>query len=135
MKCNLDPEKLKNEFGIQRINKIPKIFTPDYEVGVVNGCSETVADMLKRIEYCISFIKANFDVDQKKYAETLKFLKFFEGYLKNKRPKMQSKQILHYVVDVVHEIEDMHAENDEIKKKNEEIALTLNMLIDLYERH
>lgn len=77
-------------------------------------------------------IKVNFDVDQEKYAETLKFLKASKALLENKRTKTSKKETLHFVVDVFHEMEDMNAVNDEQKKVNEEIALVLDLLVDIY---
>lgn len=118
--------------GIRRIDNMPKYFMPTFVLGVRNGHHITVADMLKVIEYAIRFIKANFDVDQKKYAETLKFLKASKALFENKRTKASKKETLHFVVDVFHEMEDMNAVNDEQKKVNEEIALVLDLLIEMY---
>ena len=118
--------------GIRRIDNMPKYFMPTFVLGVRNGHPITVADMLKVIEYAIRFIKANFDVDQKKYAETLKFLKASKALFENKRTKASKKETLHFVVDVFHEMEDMNAVNDEQKKVNEEIALVLDLLIEMY---
>lgn len=118
--------------GIRRIDNMPRYFIPTFVLGVRNGQSITVADMLKVIEYAIRFIKANFDVDQEKYAETLKFLKASKALFENKRTKISKKETLHFVVDVFHEMEDMNAVNDEQKKVNEEIALVLDLLIDIH---
>lgn len=121
-----------NRMGIQQISNMPKFFTPTFVLGVRNGRPITVADMLNAIVYAIRFIKANFDVDQEKYAETLKFLKVSKAFFENKRTRPSKKKILHFVVDVFHEMQDMGTVNDEQKKVNEEISLVLDLLIEMY---
>lgn len=132
MNRNAQWKEIFQKTGIQRIDNMPKFFTPTFVLGVRNGKTVTVADMLNAIVYAIRFIKANFDVDQEKYAETLKFLKARKDFFENKQPKESKKETLHFVVDVFHEMEDMHAVNDDQKKVNEEIALALDLLIDIH---
>ena len=132
MNRNAQWKEVFKKTGMQRIENMPRYFVPTYVLGVRNGHSITVADMLNAIEYAIRFIKANFDVDQEKYAETLKFLKASKALFENKRTKISKKETLHFVVDVFHEMEDMNAVNDEQKKVNEEIALVLDLLIDIH---
>lgn len=121
-----------NRAGIQGISNVPNFFTPTFVIGVRNGKTITVADMLNAIEDAMRFIKANFDVDQEKYAETLKFLKATKAIFENKQSKTVKKETLHFVVDVFHEKEDMYAVNSEKKKENEKISLALDLLIDMY---
>lgn len=132
MNKNAQWKQVFQKTGMQQIDNIPKYFVPTYVLGVRNGQSITVADMLNAIEYAIRFIKANFDVDQEKYAETLKFLKVSQAFFENKRTKPSKKKTLHFVVDVFHEMQDMRAVNDEQKKVNEEISLALDLLIDIH---
>lgn len=132
MKRKSQWREVYNRIGIQQISNMPKFFTPTFVLGVRNGRSITVADMLNAIVYAIRFIKANFDVNQEKYAETLKFLKATKAIFENKQSKTVRKQTLHFVVDVFHEMEDLRAVNEEQKKMNEEIALALDLLIDMY---
>ncbi|MCH5250365.1 MAG: hypothetical protein J1E98_10545 [Lachnospiraceae bacterium] len=124
-------EEVLNKSGIQQIRKMPKFLTSTFVLGVVNGWEITVADMIQAIINAIRIIKANFDVNQEKYAETIKFLKACKAFYENKHPNQVQKKALHYVVDVFHEIEDMRAVSDEQKKENEKISLALDLLIDI----
>lgn len=132
MNRNAQWKEVFKKTEMQRIDNVPKYFVPTYVLGVRNGRSITVADMLNAIEYAICFIKANFGVDQEKYAQTLKFLKASKAFFENKRTTTSKKETLHFVVDVFHEMGDMHAVNDEQKKVNEEISLVLDLLIDIH---
>lgn len=134
MNRNAQWKQVFQKTGMQRIDNMPKCFVSTYVLGVRNGQSITVADMLNAIEYAIRFIKENFDVDQEKYAETLNFLKVSKACFENKRTRPTKKKILHFVVDVFHEMQDMSAANDEQKKVNEEISLVLDLLIEMYAR-
>ena len=115
-----------------KIYAIPSHFTRSFVLATRNEMPMTVADLLDRIENAVSLIKANFDVDQEKYANTLKVLKFFKAWLDNKRLKRPYKKCILSSIEVAHEIEDMHAKNDREKKKNEEIAMTLKMLAKIF---
>lgn len=131
MKCNLSLNDFMKESGIKQFN-IPKVFTPTYVLAVRNEKNITVADMLSTIESAVKFIKANFDVDQERYAETLKFLKICRFRFENKQTKQPKKKAAHFAVDVFHEMEDMVAFNDEEKRRNEDFFMKLNFLIDMF---
>ena len=107
---------------------MPNRFTRSYVLATRNEMPMTVADLLDRIGNAISFIKANFDVDQEKYANTLKVLRFAKACLDNKHPRRLHKNCILAFIEVTHEIEDIHAKNDIEKQKNEEIAMTMKML-------
>ena len=115
-----------------KICAIPSYFTSSYVLMMRNGMPMTVEDLFERIENAVSFIKANFDVNQEKYANTLKLLKFVKACLENKHPKRPYKKCLLAYIEVVHEIEDMQAKNDLEKQKNEEIAMTMKMLANIF---
>ena len=132
MKCNIIYKDLANKAGIQKMCNLPARFTPTYVIGVVHGQNITVSDMLSQIQYIVSFIKANFDVNQKKYKEALQFLKLCELRFQNKSSMKLKKKIAHSIVEVFHEIKDMYAENDIMKRENENIAISINMLIDMF---
>lgn len=111
---------------------IPNHFTSSYVLMIRNGMPMTVADLLDRIENAISFIKANFNVDQEKFANTLKVLKFVKSCIDNRHPKRPYKKCILDFIEVVHEIEDMYAKNDIEKQKNEEIATTMKLLVNIF---
>lgn len=115
-----------------KICAIPSHFTGSYVLIMRNEMPMTVAELLDRIENAISFIKANFNVDQEKYANTLKVLKFLKACLDNKHPRRPYKKCILAFIEVTHEIEDMHAKNYLEKKKNEEIAMTMKMLANIF---
>ena len=131
MKCNLNLNDLMKENGIQNIN-IPKVFTPKYVLAIRNGNNVTVSDMLSAIEMAVKFIKANFKVDQEKYAETLNFLKICRLRFENKQTKQPKKKTAHFAVEVFHEMRDMHATNDEEKRWNEDLSMKLDLLISMF---
>lgn len=131
MKFNSKFNSLTRKLGLQVHHNIQKTYTPTLVIGSRNGQTITVADMLKAIEYAIQFIKANFDVDQEKYEAALKVLKISELRFQNKQERNPRKKELQFLVDVIHEIEDMSAKNDVDKKENEKIAFALNLLIDV----
>lgn len=92
----------------------------------------TVSDMLKTAGYLNDFINANFDVTDKKYSETLLFLKTVHLAFNNQQVKKPSKERLHYAVDVIHEVTDLQATCSEEHRANARIALALNAMIDLF---
>lgn len=91
----------------------------------------TVADALKTAGYILDFIKANFDIREKKYSETLIFVKTVILALHNQTVMRPSKERMHYVVDVMHEIADMHETSPEACRDNAQIAFQLNTMIDM----
>ncbi len=90
----------------------------------------TVSQMLKSAEYLIKFIKDNFDVDENRYSVTIIFLKSVQLVLNNGSADKPTKEDAHIIINVMHEIADIHARNESEKKLNEEIAVSLNLLIE-----
>ena len=90
----------------------------------------TVSQMLKSAEYLIKFIKDNFDVDEDRYSVTIIFLKSVQLVLNNGSADKPTKEDAHIIIDVMHEIADIHAKSEGEKKLNEEIAVALNLLIE-----
>ncbi len=91
----------------------------------------TVSQMLKSAEYLIKFIKDNFDVDEKRYSVTLIYLKSVQLVLNNGSADKLTKEDAHIIIDVIHEIADIHARNESERKLNGEIAVSLNLLIEM----
>ena len=131
MKSNFNANDFIRNSGIQQFN-IPKIFLPTHVLAVQNGKNITVSDMLNVIETAVKFIKANFNVNQEKYAETLKFLKICKLRFENQHTKQPKKKIVHFAADVFHEMQDMNASNDEEKRQNEDFFMKLDFLIDMF---
>ena len=77
-----------------------------------------------------NFIKDNFDVDEDRYLVTLIYLKSVQLVLNNGSADKPTKEDAHIIIDVMHEIADIHAKNESEKKLNEEIAVSLNLLIE-----
>ena len=90
----------------------------------------TVSQMLKSTAYLIRFIKDNFDVDENRYSVTIIFLKSVQLVLNNGSADKPTKEDAHIIIDVMHEIADIHAKSEGEKKLNEEIAVALNLLIE-----
>lgn len=74
----------------------------------------------------LSFIKNNFNVNERKYSITIIFLDSTRLALNITEPIN-----LHIVVEVFHEIADLHSENAEQKRENEETAMVLDYLIEI----
>ncbi len=132
MKCNVHLQNLVNKAGIQRIYKPAKRYMPTTVLCEANGCDITVSDVLEQIEYTVRFIKGNFNVDQQKYKETLDFLRMCKRIFQNESSGKPRKSMAHSTVEVIHEIQDMHAQNKIMKAENENIAITLDLLIDMF---
>lgn len=109
---------------------LPKFFTSTYVLDIRNGYPVTVADMLEAISHAIQFIKGHFDVNQEKYKSALEVLKLYQLRFMNRQIRKPNKRKWHFLVDVIHEMEDMRARNDADRKENERIALALDLLID-----
>lgn len=90
----------------------------------------TVSQMLKSTAYLIRFIKDNFDVDENRYSVTIIFLKSVQLVLNNGSADKPTKEDAHIIIDVMHEIADIHAKSEGEKKLNEEIAAALSLLIE-----
>lgn len=80
--------------------------------------------------YFIKFIKDNFDVKEYKYSITIIYLKSVQLVLNNKSAEKSTKENAHIIIDVLHEIADINAKSDSEKELNEEIAVSLNCLIE-----
>ena len=91
----------------------------------------TVSQLLKSAEYLIEFIKNNFNVDEYRYSITIIYLKSVQLVLNNIKADKPNKEDAHIIIDVMQEIADIHAKNDNEKKFNAEIAASLNCLIEI----
>lgn len=114
------------------IYAMPNHFTHSYVLAMRNGMPMTVVDLLDRIENAISFIRANFDVNQEKYSHAIECLRLAKALFGNKHPKRPKRKCISSFIDVIHEIEDLNANNDIQKQKNEEIAMTMKMLANIF---
>lgn len=91
----------------------------------------TVSQLLKSAEYLIEFIKNNFNVDEYRYSITIIYLKSVQLVLNNIKADKPNKEDAHIIIDVIQEIADIHAKNDNEKKFNAEIAASLNCLVEI----
>lgn len=120
-------------FGIDEIYNIqPGRFTSTTILATRGEQKITVSDILKAAGYINNFIKANFDVTDRRYSETLFFLKTINLVFKNQQVKRPSKERMHYAVDVFHEVADMQATCPEERRANARVALTLDAMIDMF---
>lgn len=120
-------------FGIDEIYSVqPGRFTSTTILATRGAQKVTVSDVLKAAGYLNDFIKANFDVTDTRYSETLLFLKTINLAFNNQQVKRPSKERMHYVVDVIHEVTDLQATCSEARRANARIALTLNAMIDMF---
>lgn len=131
MRFNSDINGMARKLGVLCCRK-PSVFCKNTLLGYSNGQPITVSNMFHAIEYAMKFIKENFDVDQEKYKMALKVFGKAHLMLENKQIQKPKKRELHFWVDVIHEIEDMHAKNDTAKQDNEKIALAFDLLIDMF---
>lgn len=91
----------------------------------------TVSDLLNSITDLLSFIKCHFNVNERKYSITIIFLDSMRLALNNHRANKPSKEDMHVVIDVFHEITNLCSENIEQKRKNEEITMALDYLVEI----
>lgn len=110
----------------------PGRFTSTTILAARGGQKITVSDVLKAAGYLNDFIKANFDVTDTRYSETLRFLNTINLAFNNQQVKKPSKERMHYVIDVIHEVTDRQAVCSEERRANARIALTLNAMIDMF---
>lgn len=122
---------IMKQAGIQQIYNAPTKYTPTYVLGVHKGRPVTVSEMLKHIGYLIRYIKAHYNVNQEEYKETISFLSLCELRLQNQSVKKPKNRAMHFAVKVFHEIQDHCAANEAIRRENENIALALDVVIDL----
>ncbi len=119
------------KIGIKELFTVPHGKLQGSTVLATNGKDNlTVSQMLKSAAYLIKFIKDNFDVDENRYSVTIIFLKSVQLVLNNGSVDRPTKEDAHIIIDVMHEIADIHAKSEGEKKLNEEIAVALNLLIE-----
>lgn len=124
-------QDLMKKIGIKELFTVPHEKLQGSTVLATNGKDNlTVSQMLKSAEYLIKFIKDNFNVDENRYSVTIIFLKSVQLVLNNGSTDKPTKEDAHIIIDVMHEIADIHAKSEGEKKLNEEIAVALNLLIE-----
>ncbi len=124
-------QDLMGKIGIRELFAVPHGKLQGSTVLATNGKENlTVSQMLNSVAYLIKFIKDNFDVDKNRYSVTIIFLKSVQLVLNNGRADKPTKKDAHIIIDVIHEIADIHAKSEGEKKLNEEIAVALNLLIE-----
>lgn len=124
-------QHLMEKIGIRELFAVPHGKLQGSTVLATNGKENmTVSQMLKLTAYLIKFIKDNFDVDENRYSVTIIFLKSVQLVLNNGSADKPTKEDAHIIIDVMHEIADIHAKSEGEKKLNEEIAVALNLLIE-----
>ena len=125
-------QDIMGKIGIKDLFTVPHGKLQGSTVLATNGKENlTVSQMLKSAEYLIKFIKDNFDVDENRYSVTIIFLKSVQLVLNNGSADKPTKENAHIIIDVMHEIADIHAKSEGEKKLNEEIAVALNLLIEM----
>ncbi|MCM1335812.1 MAG: hypothetical protein NC084_13550 [Bacteroides sp.] len=103
-------------------------------LGEYNGQKIAVSQMLTTIENILMYIKNNFDINEKPYSVAIIVLKTTHLRFNNQNIGKSTKEQWKCLVDVVHEIEDLKATTDVIKRENEKIANDLKMVIELFYR-
>lgn len=124
-------QALMEKIGIKELFDIPYGKLQGSTVLATNGKeSLTVSQLINAATYFIKFIEDHFDVDEYKYQITIIYLKSVRLVLNNRNAEKPTKEDAHIIIDVLHEIADIHAKSDNEKKLNEEIAVALNCLIE-----
>ena len=124
-------QDIMEKIGIRELFAVPHGKLQGSTVLATNGKENmTVSQMLKSTAYLIRFIKDNFDVDENRYSVTIIFLKSVQLVLNNGSADKPTKEDAHIIIDVMHEIANIHAKSEGEKKLNEEIAVALNLLIE-----
>lgn len=103
-------------------------------IGEYENQKITVSQMLSIAAYCTKFIKDHFNVNERKYSDAIIALKTLELRLNNQNTNKLTAEQLKCVVDVIHEIADLHSQSDFSKQENEKIAFKLKALIDFYDK-
>ena len=125
-------QAIMKKIGIKELFEVPHGKLQGSTVLATNGKENlTVSQLLKSAAYLIKFIKDNFDVDEYQYSITIIFLKSVQLVLNNGSADKPTKEDAHIIIDVIHEIADIHAKNESEKELNEEIAVSLNCLIEI----
>ncbi len=124
-------QHLMEKIGIRELFAVPHGKLQGSTVLATNGKENmTVSQMLMSAAYLIKLIKDNYDVDENRYSVTIIFLKSVQLVLNNGSADKPTKEDAHIIIDVMHEIADIHAKSEGEKKLNEEIAVALNLLIE-----
>lgn len=124
-------QHLMEKIGIRELFAVPHGKLQGSTVLATNGKENMkVSQMLKSAAYLIKFIKDNFGVDESRYSVTIIFLKSVQLVLNNGSADKPTKEDAHIIIDVMHEIADIHAKSEGERKLNEEIAVALNLLIE-----
>ncbi len=127
-----DAQEIMKKIGIKELFEIPFGKLQGNTVLATNGKETlTVSQLLKSAEYLIRFIKENFCVDEYRYSVTIIYLMSVQLVLNNGKAVKPNKEDAHIIIDVIHEIADIHAKNDSQKKLNKEIAAALNCLVEI----
>lgn len=125
-------QALMKKMGIKELFKIPYGKLQGNTVLATNGKDYlTVSQLLRSAEYLIKFIEDNFDIDEYRYSTAIIFLKSVRLVLNNGKANKPTKEDAHIIIDVMHEIEDIRAKNESEKRLNEEIAVSLNCLVEI----
>lgn len=120
------------EIGIEELFKVLHGSLQGSTILALNGKEYlTVSQMLSSIEYLIKFITGTFDMSKDRYSITVKFLRTMQQVLTNKSARKPTKEQMNTITDVMHEVADMHAQNEAEKEKNEKIALAIKYLIKI----
>lgn len=133
MKYNASYHGFVRQFGIDEIFTVQTgRFTSNTIIATRGNQKISVSDILKTAGYLIDFIKATYDVSEKKYSEALLFLKTVNLVFNNQQQRKPTKERMHYAVDVFHEIADRQSRGLEERQANARLALTLNAMIDMF---
>ena len=127
-------QALMEKVGIKELFNVPRGRLQGNTVLATNGKEYlTVSQLLNIVAYLIKFVKGNFRMDEYQYSITINFLRSVQLVLNNGNADRPTKEQAHTIADILHEIADMHAQNDGQKKRNEEIAVAIKCLIDALE--
>ena len=122
-------QDLMEKIGIKELFAAPHGKLQGNTVLATNGKENlTVSQMLKSAEYLIKFIKDNFDVDEERYSVTIIFLKSVQLVLNNGSADKPTKEDAHIIIDVMHEIADIHAKSEGEKKLKAALSLLIETL-------
>jgi hypothetical protein len=122
---------IMRKIGIKELLVLPHGRLSGNTIIATNGRENlTVSQLLKTITYLLKFIKDHFNVYEYKYSITIVFLDSLQLVLNNNNAKRPNKEQAHIIIDVIHEIADIHAKSDNDKKFNAEMAVEFDCLIE-----
>ncbi len=122
-------QDIMEKIGIRELFAVPHGKLQGSTVLATNGKENmTVSQMLKSTAYLIRFIKDNFDVDENRYSVTIIFLKSVQLVLNNGSADKPTKEDAHIIIDVMHEIADIHAKSEGEKKLKAALSLLIETL-------